>query len=264
MDLAALLQYILLVFSSPQKKDHSPGLPLIDTPTKPFTILVEGNVGAGKSTFLKYFENRTGIILVPEPVEKWQNISGTDLLAKLYQDGRRWSGAFQLYSTLTRIQDSINSYKAAEETALGEKLPQRQQRQRPIRIMERSIYSGRYCFLESLRGDLTAAEFAVIDKWFNMATAKLAKYIKPDLIVHLRSDVSTLVERIRHRGRQEEAVMDENFLIATQQNHDDWLFYQNTTFPVPAKVVTITHNGDIESFFEKVKSREHEILPTRY
>ena len=44
-------------------------------PTK--TIIVEGNIGAGKTTFLKPFMNQPNIEVVPEPVEKWRKYAGT-------------------------------------------------------------------------------------------------------------------------------------------------------------------------------------------
>ena len=44
----------------------------------------------------------------------------------------RWSASFQLFSTLTRTQQSL---EAARSSA-------------PIVMIERSLYSERYCFVE--------------------------------------------------------------------------------------------------------------------
>ncbi len=38
---------------------------------RPFVVGVEGNIGSGKSTMLKYFENLGDVELLPEPVEQW-------------------------------------------------------------------------------------------------------------------------------------------------------------------------------------------------
>ena len=71
----------------------------------PYTVVVEGNVGAGKSTFVDILaRDDSRISPVPEPVNAWQNVSGTgvNLLDSMFRDGKRWSGAFQLVSTLSR------------------------------------------------------------------------------------------------------------------------------------------------------------------
>jgi len=72
---------------------------------RPYTILVEGNVGSGKSTFVDILtRDDPRIAPVPEPVEAWQNVSGTgvNMLDLMFQNGPRWAGTFQLVSTLSR------------------------------------------------------------------------------------------------------------------------------------------------------------------
>jgi len=46
-----------------------------DSIKRPFTILVEGNVGSGKSTFLSILDSLPGIQVFPEPVESWQQVT---------------------------------------------------------------------------------------------------------------------------------------------------------------------------------------------
>merc|ERR1711872_669627 len=62
---------------------------------RPFTILVEGNVGSGKSTFLSIVEKLPGIKTFPEPVESWQQVGRQNLLYDMYADKHRW------FTTLT-------------------------------------------------------------------------------------------------------------------------------------------------------------------
>ncbi len=51
-------------------------------------------------------------------------------------------------------------------------------------MMERSVFSGRACFLESLKqtNSITKAEYLVVDSWFKVMTKNLAEKLKPDLI----------------------------------------------------------------------------------
>ena len=78
-------------------------------------VSIEGNIGSGKSTMLKYFEKFEDVELVPEPVAEWCNVGGSfkelvlvkilsyqqlkghNLLGKLYEDPKRWSFQFQSY-----------------------------------------------------------------------------------------------------------------------------------------------------------------------
>lgn len=47
---------------------------------RPLRVSVEGNIASGKSTFLAYCAQCIDIEVIPEPVDEWQNLSGTNLL----------------------------------------------------------------------------------------------------------------------------------------------------------------------------------------
>jgi len=98
--------------------------------TKPYTILVEGTVGCGKSTFVNLLAPLHGLLAVQEPVDQWTDVNGTDMLGLMFQDPPRWMGTFQLESTLTRIKDAIRKPMVKGRPAL-------------VRVMERSLYSER-------------------------------------------------------------------------------------------------------------------------
>lgn len=56
-------------------------IPKIASPVKrPFTVFIEGNIGAGKTTFLNHFKKYDDVCLYTEPVEKWRNVQGYNLL----------------------------------------------------------------------------------------------------------------------------------------------------------------------------------------
>ena len=66
-------------------------------------FVVEGNIGAGKSTFLKVINTFLNAQVVFEPHEKWQNVAGENLLDRFYADTQRWAYTFQTYAFITRI-----------------------------------------------------------------------------------------------------------------------------------------------------------------
>ena len=66
---------------------------------------------------------------------------------------------------------------------------------KPVKLMERSIYSSRYCFVENLHksGKMLGSEFEVLDEWFKFATENSDLNINVDLIIYLR----TTPEKVR-------------------------------------------------------------------
>ena len=59
--------------------------------SKPFTVLVEGNIGSGKTTFLEHFNKFSeDVEILAEPVEKWRNANGHNLLQMMYEDPYRF------------------------------------------------------------------------------------------------------------------------------------------------------------------------------
>jgi len=246
MEVAALLAKLYLLLSSVTVEQQS-----TRTPGRPFTIVVEGNVGCGKTTALEYFRSRTkDVDIVVEPVALWQNISGVDLLENIATDATRWGGVFQMYSGLTRYR---NVMKPTDK---------------PLRLMERSVFSERYCFLEAGHAanhkvggkGITDPEYLLMTKWFKLLTEQLWSHLKPDLILYIRCDIDVLLRRIKKRGRSEEINIPVDFLEDMQRRHDDWLFYKNSTFPVPAKVIVLDGNVDITKFEAILNERQGEIL----
>lgn len=63
-------------------------IPKLTSPTRkaPFTVFIEGNIGAGKTTFLNHFKKYNDVCLYTEPVEKWRNVEGFNLLVNKTMD----------------------------------------------------------------------------------------------------------------------------------------------------------------------------------
>ena len=140
---------------------------------RPFTVLVEGNIGSGKSTYLKHFTKyQDSINIVTEPVEKWRNLNSHNLLQMMYEDPARWSLTFQTYVQLTMLQTPTAADKLA----------------RPVKMMERSLYSAKYCFAQNLRrtGKMPESEFQVLSKWFDFMISSPDIDLNVDLIVYLQ------------------------------------------------------------------------------
>ena len=73
-------------------------------------ISIEGNIGSGKSTILKYlkeyYKNNNNIIFLQEPVDQWDEIrdkNNKTILEKFYEDQTKYSFAFQMMAYISRL-----------------------------------------------------------------------------------------------------------------------------------------------------------------
>ncbi len=108
--------------STPSGGVGGPPGPGATASSKPYTIVVEGNIGSGKTTFLEKFLDRPSVVeVLPEPVDKWRSVHGHNLLDMMYGDPKRWSFLFQNYVQLTVLQ---------QHSRVTDK---------PVKIMERSL-----------------------------------------------------------------------------------------------------------------------------
>ena len=79
----------------------------IEKTKRPFTVIVEGNIGSGKSTFLEHFNTKTIVDVLTEPVEEWRNLCGHNILQLMYENPSRWSHLFQSYVQLTMTKHHV-------------------------------------------------------------------------------------------------------------------------------------------------------------
>lgn len=187
-------------------------------------LAVEGNIGAGKSTFLDVLsdgslELQDIIEIVPEPVEEWQRVEMTsganetqnvNLLDQFYKDPKKYAYAFQHYVLLTRMQKDRNARSSAK----------------PLQILERSIFSDRMVFVRAMHeaGFLGDLELSIYDSWFSMQIGQ-DRALTPDGFIYLKARPETCIKRLRHRNRSEEAGVDEKYLENLHDKHESWLHF---------------------------------------
>jgi len=207
---------------------------------KPFIVSIEGNIGSGKSTMLNYFNTYSDVELIPEPVPEWCNVNGHNLLGKMYEDPKRWSFQFQSYVQLTRLQ----LLKKPTDCS--------------VKIIERSLQNNRYCFLENHRREetLKEAELAVLYKWFEFLETKMD--ISLGLIVYLRTSPEVAYERLKKRGRKEEAGVPMDFIQNLHQCYEDWLMTEKFG-PPPAPVLVLDADQGMESMLKTYDKYKDEI-----
>ncbi|CAH8594427.1 unnamed protein product [Schistosoma intercalatum] len=149
--------------------------------------MVEGNIGCGKSTFLRYFQQLSPKNeVMHEPLYLWKDARGYDLFELMYHDQRRWSVPFQAQVLVTLLDR------------------QSKPPTKPIRLLERSIHSSRYCFTENMHnnGSISDADYEELLKIFQWILKNKSGPV--DLIVYLRASPTVCFERLRARNRSGE------------------------------------------------------------
>ena len=75
---------------------------------RPFTVVVEGNIGCGKTTFLDYFSKFSDRVeVLTEPVDRWRDVNGHNLLQLMYEDPSR---SVQIFYFLFELMQHYTVY----------------------------------------------------------------------------------------------------------------------------------------------------------
>lgn len=191
-------------------------------------IIVEGNIGAGKSTFLKNLAQYSDHFdIAQEPVDSWhKKEDGSNLLENFYKNPHRWAYTLETFAMAARLQEHIKHAK----------------NKKPI-IIERSIYSGHYCFAKNdyLAGYMTEIEWELYQQWFNTIIASFAT--PPKGFIYLKVAPEIALERIKKRNRVGEENITLDYLKEIEKRHEEFLvqkidILQNIS-AVPVKIFDV-------------------------
>lgn len=177
----------------------------------PALLFVEGNIGAGKSTFLKMIEQNIPATVTLEPCDEWQSVSGQNLLDAYYQDGNRWGALFQIYASMTRVR------KQQAESLRADVL----------QIMERSWYCDRYCFQQIMYdlGFLDDLSLSIVKELWDFVIAGVQK---PIGFIYLRVEPEVCMERMKDRARDEESSVSLDYLQRLHGYHESLLVHKSS------------------------------------
>lgn len=176
-------------------------------------LVVEGNIGAGKSTFLSILQGSMAVDVVFEPTNKWQHV-GEDgnLLDLFYKDTLRWAYTFQSYAFISRIQSLLDNQKKCTKNGL--------------QVLERSVYCDRFCFAKNCfeDGNMSKLEWEIYKEWFSWLVESYVQ--RPAGFVYLRTSPEVCFERLKKRNRSEESAIPLAYLTALHNRHEDWLVHK--------------------------------------
>jgi deoxyadenosine/deoxycytidine kinase len=197
---------------------------------EPILISIDGNIGAGKSTFLKHLKTQNpSWHFIDEPVDTWtkfKNENDESLLEVFYKDRKRWSYSFQNCALLTRVRSITKSIK--EWQAECKLNPEKAKHN--IFITERSVETDYNVFAKMLHddGSLDKMEWDLYRQWYRFLVQ--SNQIELAGIIYVNCSPKKCLERIGVRSREGESVIPIEYLSNLHNYHENWI--DNTTVPV--------------------------------
>lgn len=197
--------------------------------------ILEGNIGAGKSTFLKLVEQHLPHVSIAlEPIHNWQaKVYGQSLLANFYDKPKRWAYTLETFAMICRVREHLKEQNAKN----------------PNRIVERSIYSGHYVFSQNgyEHGYMSDLEWQMYNNWFDFLISNKCKH--PLGFIYLRVEPDIAYQRIKKRNRIAEKNITFSYLRQIHTHHERFLINKegvsNELKKIP--VLTIDCNQEFEA-----------------
>jgi len=198
-------------------------------------ILLEGNIGAGKTTVGKTLAASGEFGFIEEPTSAWREGFASNLLQMFYSDSKRWAFTFQICAFITRAKTWQEILEMTDHSRV---------------VLERSIFCDRYIFAKNCHrtGLMTETEFQLYCGMWDFLVDNYC--VEPDLILYLRTPAAVCLERIQARKREEEAGIPLEYLRQLEELHDEWLMDAPN-----AIVLDGNHRWTTEEIVEKVKGR---------
>jgi deoxyadenosine/deoxycytidine kinase len=164
-------------------------------------VVIEGNIGAGKTSLVSLLAQRYG--------------------------GRRVLEGFAENPFLPRFYEDPDRYAfAVEMSFLSDRFHQLNNELRQQSLFTSNTFSD-YSLSKSLifaRSNLQQDEFELFKKMYQIMMSNLPK---PDLLVYLHRDVNELQKNIQKRGREYEQNISDEYLIKIQDSYFQYLKQQD-------------------------------------
>jgi deoxyadenosine/deoxycytidine kinase len=177
-------------------------------------LVIEGNIGAGKTTLAQMISRDYNAQLVTE------SFAGNPFLPKFYANPTTYAFTLEMSFLAERYSQLMNELQN--------------------RDLFKDFAVADYYFMKSLifaSVTLSDDEFALYRKFFNLIYARLPR---PDLYVFLHKDTDVLQKMIKKRGRDYESNIADEYLDNITKAYFNY-FKQQSEFPV---VIIDTNNID--------------------
>ncbi|MBS0011102.1 MAG: deoxynucleoside kinase [Bacteroidales bacterium] len=163
-------------------------------------IVIEGNIGAGKTSLAHMMADTYGARLILE------KFADNPFLPKFYREPERYAFPLELSFLAERysqLKEEIGHFDIFSPFAVAD-----------FYFMKSIVFAA---------ATLEEDEFMLYRQLFHIIYQSLPK---PDLYIYLHVDTDGLMRNIALRGREYEATIDEKYLLKIQNSYFNW-FRQN-------------------------------------
>ncbi|MBM7562665.1 deoxynucleoside kinase [Fusibacter tunisiensis] len=171
---------------------------------KNMAIVIDGIIGAGKTTVGEFISRELGIPLFQELKDDGKESRAQRMLDLFYETPDRWSAIIQVMFLNDRFKDL-----------------KRIERDGNSAVLDRSIY-GDEIFARTIheRGEMTHDEFEIYrDLLHNM----LAHIKVPEILIYIDVSVDVAMNRIRKRARSTEGdTIPRDYMEDLKRNYESW------------------------------------------
>ena len=209
-----------------------------------YIFSIEGNIGSGKSKFLKYLKTTYSNIknhevhYIFEPIDEWDTIRDKNetILEKFYKDPEKYSFPFQMMAYISKI------------SALKKCIEQNKNKNIII-ICERSVFTDKNVFAQMLydKGDIEPVNYMIYLKWFD----EFLKETPMSGYIYIKTKPEICLSRIHKRNRDGEEGIPLEYLLKCESYHNNWL---------NKEISVATINGDINYDILPPRSWNHTVL----
>lgn len=197
-------------------------------------ITVAGNIGAGKSSLVEKLSQQLNWQPFYEPV------TNNPYLADFYKDMPTWGFHSQTYFLTHRLRVYHDLVECPSSV-----------------ILDRSLYEDAEIFAKNLylNGNMVKRDYETYSALYQSLLCFLPT---PDLVIYLRASVSTLQQRIHHRGREYERSIDPAYLHQLNQAYENWIsnFSICPVLTIPADNLDfVSRPSHMELILQKVQEK---------
>lgn len=185
-------------------------------------IVIEGNIGVGKTTFCRKLQEKYNARLILE------QFSDNPFLPYFYENPERHAFSVELFFMTERHR------QLQEDLIQGD-------------LFNQQIISD-YIFIKTLlfaKNNLNEEEYRLFNRLFHVLNAH---FKKPDLVVYLHRPISTLLTQIKKRGRSYEMEMSTMYLENIQKAYFDF-FKMDPEYPIlVVGIGDLNFEKDVQAF----------------
>ena len=219
-------------------------------------VSIEGNIGSGKSTLMKYlkehFKNDDHVIFLKEPVDEWEKIkdnTGKTILEKFYGDQEKYSFPFQMLAYISRLNVLREALKSID--SLSDK--------KYIIITERSLYTDKLVFAKMLyeMGKMEDVNYQIYSCWFQTFSEEFPVH----RVIYVKTLPEICHERITNRSREGEENIPLDYLTSCYKYHEDMISFFSNNIVNSDNQLILDGNVDI---YQNTRQMEDWILMVKW